>query len=325
MRRFRELRPGIDVRLHEDPYDDVLTAQLERGRLDLAFGPLGVQGPFEEIELLRDPYVLLAPEDSPLAGLDAAPTLREIGRLPLIAYGRSSYGVEARLRSRGIEPDVVFRTDESRALQRLVGAGVGHAVVPLDEHRRAGARHGGHRRLAARAAPPAGHRLAPRRDAARGRPRLPRRRGGALCGGAAGIGRRHRGEGTGMSQTVTPYLLYEDADAAIDFLTRAFGFREVDRTPGEAGGLHAELDVGDGSQVFVGQPVSGYRGPAVVGQTCLVYVLIPSDADGHAARARDAGGRIIEEPNDTAYGQRRYGVEDPQGHHWFFGAPLRAR
>ena len=27
--------------------------------------------------------------------------------------------------------NVVFRTDESRALQRLVGAGVGHALVPL--------------------------------------------------------------------------------------------------------------------------------------------------------------------------------------------------
>ncbi len=128
-----------------------------------------------------------------------------------------------------------------------------------------------------------------------------------------------------MPQTVTPYLLYEDADAAIDFLTRAFGFRETSRTTGQAGGLHAELDVGDGWQVFVGQPQGSFRGPAVVGQTGLVYVLIPSDADGHAERSRREGGRIVEEPNDTAYGQRRYGVEDPQGHHWFFGAPLAGR
>jgi DNA-binding transcriptional LysR family regulator len=129
--RFRELRPGIDVRQHEEPYDDALTEQLERGRLDLTFCQTGVEGPFEQIELLRDPYVLLAPADSPLAELDIAPTLREIGRLPLILNGRSSYGVERRLRSHGIEPDVVFRTDESRALQRMVGAGVGHALVPL--------------------------------------------------------------------------------------------------------------------------------------------------------------------------------------------------
>ena len=37
-----------------------------------------------------------------------------------------------------------------------------------------------------------------------------------------------------MAQTVTPYLLYEDGEAAIDFLERAFGFRVVDRTTGGA-------------------------------------------------------------------------------------------
>ena len=125
-----------------------------------------------------------------------------------------------------------------------------------------------------------------------------------------------------MGQTVTPYLLYEDAEAAIEFLTRAFGFREIDRTPGQAGGLHAELDVGDGSQVFVGQPRAATAGRPSWARRASSTCSIASDADGHAARAREAGGRIIEEPNDTAYGQRRYGVEDPQGHHWFFGAPL---
>ena len=47
------------------------------------------------------------------------------------AWAIQRTALEALLRSRGIEPDVVFRTDESRALQRLVGAGVGHALVPL--------------------------------------------------------------------------------------------------------------------------------------------------------------------------------------------------
>ena len=42
-----------------------------------------------------------------------------------------------------------------------------------------------------------------------------------------------------MTQTITPYLLYEDGEAAIEFATRAFGFREVDRATGGAGGLHA--------------------------------------------------------------------------------------
>jgi DNA-binding transcriptional LysR family regulator len=52
-----------------------------------------------------------------------------MARLPLIAYSRSTYGVEGLMRSRGIEPNVVFRSDESGAVQRLVAAGVGSAIV----------------------------------------------------------------------------------------------------------------------------------------------------------------------------------------------------
>lgn len=130
VRDFRAARPGVEIGLHERGYDDEIVALLERGRLDLAFMMYPSPGPFEQLELLRDPHVLLVPDSSPLAGLRTAPPLREIGRLPLIGYGRSTYGMEATLRARGIEPDIVFRTDESRALQRMVGAGVGHALVP---------------------------------------------------------------------------------------------------------------------------------------------------------------------------------------------------
>ncbi len=80
-------------------------------------------------ELIRDPYLLLVPEGSPLAERGVVPTLTEIGRMPLIAYSRSTYGIEGVLRSRGIEPNVVFRTDESGAVQRLVAAGIGLALV----------------------------------------------------------------------------------------------------------------------------------------------------------------------------------------------------
>jgi hypothetical protein len=42
-------------------------------------------------------------------------------------------------------------------------------------------------------------------------------------------------------QTVTPYLLYEDGEAAIEFLSGAFGVSEASRAVGAASGLHAEL------------------------------------------------------------------------------------
>jgi uncharacterized glyoxalase superfamily protein PhnB len=123
-----------------------------------------------------------------------------------------------------------------------------------------------------------------------------------------------------MTQTVTPYLLYEDGEAAIDFATRAFGFREVDRQTGGAGGLHAELEV-SGGRIYLGQPPSGFQNPAVVGRTSSVYVLV-DDVDAHFARARAAGADIIEELTDTPFGHRRYGCRDPQGHEWFFAQVL---
>jgi uncharacterized glyoxalase superfamily protein PhnB len=123
-------------------------------------------------------------------------------------------------------------------------------------------------------------------------------------------------------QTVTPYLLYEDAGAAIDWLGKAFGFREKQRVEGPNGAIaHAELDVGDGSRVFLGGPGADYRSPRKVGRTSLVYVYV-EDVDAHHARAAAAGAEIAEEPHDEPYGDRRYAAEDAEGHVWYFATSL---
>ena len=120
-----------------------------------------------------------------------------------------------------------------------------------------------------------------------------------------------------MMQTVTPYLLYEDGEAAIDFATRGFGFREVDRMTGGAGGLHAELETPNGGRIYLGQPPQGFENPAKVGATSSVYVLL-DDVDAHYEQAKAAGAEIIEELNDLPFGHRRYRCIDPQGHEWAF-------
>ena len=124
-------------------------------------------------------------------------------------------------------------------------------------------------------------------------------------------------------QTVTPYLLYEDATAAVEWLSKAFGFRENERIELDDGSVnHAELDVGDGSIVYLGHPPGEeFRNPKHVGLTSLVYVHV-QDVDAHHARARDAGATIVEEPADQPYGDRRYAAEDPEGHQWFFATRL---
>jgi uncharacterized glyoxalase superfamily protein PhnB len=121
-------------------------------------------------------------------------------------------------------------------------------------------------------------------------------------------------------QQVTPYLLYEDGEAAVEFLTRAFGFREVDRATGGAGGMHVELEL-EGGHVYAGQPPAGFQNPAKVGRTSLVYVVV-GDVDAHFERARAAGAEIVEALNDLPFGHRRYGCRDPQGHEWFFAQLL---
>ena len=118
-------------------------------------------------------------------------------------------------------------------------------------------------------------------------------------------------------QRVTPYLLYEDGAAAADFLVSAFGFREVDRAVGAAGGMHVELATEEGGQVYLGQPPRGFRGPAQAGRTSIVHVMV-DDVDAHYRRATNAGATITEELVDLPFGHRRYTCRDPQGHEWTF-------
>jgi PhnB protein len=126
-----------------------------------------------------------------------------------------------------------------------------------------------------------------------------------------------------MEQTVTPYLLYEDGEAAIDFLTRAFGFRERMRMPMPDGSIgHAEMELADGV-IMLGCPGASYRNPkSLGGVTTNIYVYV-DDVDKHFERAKGAGARILQEPADQFYGDRRYGAADPEGHEWYFATHVR--
>ncbi len=121
-------------------------------------------------------------------------------------------------------------------------------------------------------------------------------------------------------QTITPYLLYKDVAAALEFLAAAFGFREVLRYTGEEGYVnHAEMQVGDG-KIYLGDPGEQYRSPADLGQeTVGIYVLV-DDVDAHHDRAKAEGATIVEELVDLPFGHRRYTCDDPQGHEWSFAS-----
>ena len=133
---------------------------------------------------------------------------------------------------------------------------------------------------------------------------------------------------------VIPMLSYEDCDAAAEWLVRTFGFREHERYSDDDGRVtHVTLSCGDGV-VMIGWPSPEYESPKHHAETCerarrwletpyivdgvLVYI---DDADAHCTRAREAGARILSEP-DHAYGARRYRAEDLEGHRWMFAEPI---
>src|SRR5262245_12061651 len=142
LREFTAVWPGIEVRVTEEPGDDRLLSMVERGELDLTFatGPLP-RGPYEAVELTHDPVVLVVPADHPLARRERPPTLHDIAGLRLIAW-RSCRGsqVQEFLRSSGIEPRVVFRSDDNWTVHAMVAAGFGAALshrLTVDERNRA--------------------------------------------------------------------------------------------------------------------------------------------------------------------------------------------
>ena len=133
LRVFTAAWPHVEIRLTESASDQQTLARLENGDLDLTFTvfPLGA-GPFDAVELLRDPYVLLVSADSTLARGRQPVSVRALAELPLIGPRECLSGnqVEALVRGYGLEPRVVFRSDDNGTVQGLVGAGVGAALMP---------------------------------------------------------------------------------------------------------------------------------------------------------------------------------------------------
>ena len=128
-------------------------------------------------------------------------------------------------------------------------------------------------------------------------------------------------------------LYYDDAAKAIDFLCRAFGFEVRLKVEGDGGRIeHSELVYGDGVVMVSSEKQEKFpkhRAPANAGgantQNMMVYV---DDVEAHCKRAREAGAKIITEPETHDYGEeywtdRGYECEDIGGHGWWFYQRLR--
>jgi len=138
-----------------------------------------------------------------------------------------------------------------------------------------------------------------------------------------------------MTQRIVPFIGYEDAAAAIEWLERAFGLAEDRAARYEEGGTitHAELEL-QGARIYLSTP-AGYASPrSVRAESELArraydnpwvidgHFVEVDDVDEHHERARAAGATILREPEEPGIGFRVYTAEDPEGHRWMFGQPL---
>jgi PhnB protein len=117
--------------------------------------------------------------------------------------------------------------------------------------------------------------------------------------------------------TVTPYLMVQEAAKLIDFVKQAFGAAELLRTTGSAGGIHAEVRIGDSMVMMGGGGAwSGEPMPAAI-------YLYMDDVDAVYTRALQAGATSISEPADQPYGDRLAGVKDAFGNVWYISTHIR--
>jgi len=115
--------------------------------------------------------------------------------------------------------------------------------------------------------------------------------------------------------TLTTYLVAQDADGLIQFMTKAFGAEETFRSgPGSEGGLHCEVRIGD-SMLMVGGGGAGmkWRGTPM---PSAFHIYVPH-CDATYARALEAGAASIAEPADQDYGERTATVKDAAGNFWY--------
>jgi uncharacterized glyoxalase superfamily protein PhnB len=113
---------------------------------------------------------------------------------------------------------------------------------------------------------------------------------------------------------VTPYITVHKPAELIDFVTQSFGAIEHFRATGTAGGMHAEVSIGD-SIVMIG------GAEHIEPKPTAIHLYVP-DVDQAYERAIEAGGKSLLPVADQPYGERSGAVEDIHGNRWYIATPF---
>ncbi len=117
---------------------------------------------------------------------------------------------------------------------------------------------------------------------------------------------------------ISPYLIVDNANAAIEFYTTVFGAQERMRMPAPEGKIgHAELQLGDGVVMLADEfPGMGARSANTMGGSPVIVSVYVEDVDATFDRAVQAGATVVRALEDQFYGDRIGQFQDPFGHQW---------
>ena len=124
--------------------------------------------------------------------------------------------------------------------------------------------------------------------------------------------------------SVQPYLILNNASAAIDFYVKAFGAKERMRMEKDGRIGHAEIEIGDSCVMLADEhPEVGVYSAKHYGGSPVSLMIYVTDCDAMYAQALKAGAKSEREPTDQFYGDRMAGVVDPFGFRWYIGTHIK--
>jgi PhnB protein len=117
---------------------------------------------------------------------------------------------------------------------------------------------------------------------------------------------------------VSPYLVVDGAQQAIEFYTNVLGATERMRMPGPDGRIgHAELQIGDSVVMLADEfPDMGAKAPSAYGGSPVSLSVYVEDVDATFDKATGAGATAVRPPENQFYGDRSATFDDPFGHRW---------
>jgi len=111
--------------------------------------------------------------------------------------------------------------------------------------------------------------------------------------------------------TVSAYLMVDNAQRVVDFVTQVLGGEVIMRMNRDDGSLrHGSLRIGD-SVIMLADATKDFPAFPV-----WLHVYVP-DVDATYRRALESGAESSQEPSEQGDGDRRGGVTDPAGNTWW--------